>query len=93
MLYKGIIKNVRIPIIVTISTGIFLATSLTSLISLLALQPYDEIFYAFGQTQEVARGQQQITNTVPSSSNILLSLSHMISQGSPYQGVNLLELQ
>jgi hypothetical protein len=65
-------KNIRIPIIVTISTAIFLATSsLASLISLSVLQPYDGIFYAFGQTQGVAGGRQQITNAVPSYSKTL----------------------
>jgi protein-disulfide isomerase len=80
-------KNIIIPIIVTIYTGIFLATSLSSLISLSVLEPYGTIFYAFGQTQGVARGQQQITKAVPSSSNIL-SMSSLINQGSPYQGSN-----
>jgi protein-disulfide isomerase len=80
-------KNIIIPIIVTIYTGIFLATSLSSLISLPVLDLYGTIFYAFGQTQGVARGQQQITKAVPSSSNIL-SMSSLINQGSPYQGSN-----
>jgi protein-disulfide isomerase len=86
MVNKTIMKNIRIPIIATISAAIFLATALASLISLSVLQPYDGILYAFGQTQEVAGGgRQQITNVVLSSSNVL-SLSSLTSQDSPYQG-------
>jgi|SRR6187200_404156 protein-disulfide isomerase len=80
---KTIMKNIRIPIIATISSAIFLATALASLISLSVLQQHDGIFYVYGQTQEIVGGQQQITNAA--SSNIL-SLSSLASQGSPYQG-------
>jgi protein-disulfide isomerase len=79
-------KNIKIPIVVTISAAIFLATSLAWLISLLALQPYNGVSYAFGQMQGIAGGQQQITNTVPPPSSNVLSLFHLTSQGSPYQG-------
>jgi protein-disulfide isomerase len=81
---KTIMKNIRIPIIATISSAIFLTTALASLISLSVLQQHDGIFYVYGQTQEIVGGQQQITNAA-SSSNIL-SLSSLASQGSPYQG-------
>ena len=79
-------KNIRMPIIASISAVIFLATALALLISLSVLQQYDGIFYVYGQTQGIARGQQQITNPVPYSSSNILSLSSLTSQGSPYQG-------
>jgi protein-disulfide isomerase len=82
---KTIMKNIRIPIIATISSAIFLATALASLISLSVLQQYDGILYAFGQTEGRSGGQQQITNAASSASNIL-SLLSLTSQGSPYQG-------
>jgi len=77
-------KNIRMPIIASISAVIFLATALALLISLSVLQQYDVIFYVYGQTQGIARGQQQITNATSSSN--LLSLLSLISQGSSYQG-------
>ena len=77
-------KNIRMPIIASISAVIFLATALALLISLSVLQQYDGIFYVYGQTQGIARGQQQITNATSSSN--LLSLLSLISQGSSYQG-------
>ena len=78
------LKNIRIPTIATISSAIFLATALASLISLSVLQQHDGIFYVYGQTQGIAGGQQQITNAASSSK--ILSLLSLISQGSPYQG-------
>jgi protein-disulfide isomerase len=77
-------KNIRMPIIASISAVIFLATALALLISLSVLQQYDGIFHVYGQTQGIARGQQQITNATSSSN--LLSLLSLISQGSSYQG-------
>jgi protein-disulfide isomerase len=84
MLYKAILKNIRIPTIATISAAIFLATAFASLISLSVLQHYDGILYAFGQTEGRSGGQQQITNA--SYSPNILSLLSLTSQGSPYQG-------
>jgi protein-disulfide isomerase len=85
MVNKMIMKNIRTPTIATISSAIFLATALASLISLSVLQQHDGTFYVYGQTQGIAGGgQQQITNAA-SSSNIL-SLLSLTSQGSPYQG-------
>jgi protein-disulfide isomerase len=82
MLYFSIIKNIRIHIIANVSTGVFLATALVSLVYLSVLQPQAGIFDAFGQT--LVEGRQQTTNAVPSSN--VLSLSALTSQGSPYQG-------
>ena len=84
MLNKMMMKNIRVPIITTISSAIFLATALASLISLSVLQQHDGIFYVYGQTQGIAGGgQQQITNAATSN---ILSLLSLTSQGSPYQG-------
>jgi protein-disulfide isomerase len=85
MLNKTITKNIRVPIIATISAAIFLATALALLISLPVLQQYDEIFFVYGQTQGMEGRQQQITNAASSASKIL-SLLSLTSQGSPYQG-------
>ena len=87
MLNKTIMKNIRIPTIATISSAIFLATALTSLISLSVLQQHDVAFYVYGQTQGIAGEQQQqhqITNAASPSN--MISLSTLTSQGSPYQG-------
>jgi protein-disulfide isomerase len=79
-------RNIRTPAIATISSAIFLATALASLISLSVLQQHDRTFYVYGQTQGIAGEQQhQITNAASSASNIL-SLSSLTNQGSPYQG-------
>jgi protein-disulfide isomerase len=86
MVNKTIMRNIRTPTIATISSAIFLATALASLIALSVLQQHDGTFYVYGQIQGVAGEQQhQITNAASSASNIL-SLSSLISQGSPYQG-------
>jgi protein-disulfide isomerase len=86
MVNKTIMRNIRIPAIATISSAIFLATALASLISLSILQQHDGTFYVYAQTQGIAGEQYQITNAASSSSNIL-SLSSLTSQGSPYQGI------
>lgn len=83
MLNKTIMKNIRVSILATVSTVIFLATALGLLIFLLVLQQYDGI-YVHGQTQGLVGGQQyQITDAASSNKLSLLSLT---SQGSPYQG-------
>ena len=83
MVNKTIMKNIRTSTIATMSSAIFLATALASLIALLVLQQHDESFYVYGQIQGIAGVQQQVTNAA--SSNVL-SLSSLTSQGSPYQG-------
>jgi protein-disulfide isomerase len=83
MVTKTIMKNIRTSTIATMSSAIFLATALASLIALLVLQQHDESFYVYGQIQGIAGVQQQVTNAA--SSNVL-SLSSLTSQGSPYQG-------
>lgn len=78
-------KNIRTPTIATVSSAIFLATALASLIVLSVLPQHDGTFYVYGQTQGIAGEQQhQITNAA-SPSNVL-SLSSLTNQGSLYQG-------
>jgi protein-disulfide isomerase len=89
MLNKTIMKNIRIPTIATIATissAIFLATALASLVSLSVFQQHDVAFYVYGQTQGIAGEQQQHQNTNAASPSNMLSLSTLTSQGSPYQG-------
>ena len=86
MLNKTIMKNIRIPTIATISSAIFLATALASLISFSVLQQHDVAFYVYGQTQGIAGEQQQHQITNADSPSNMLSLSTLTSQGSPYQG-------
>jgi protein-disulfide isomerase len=84
MVNKTIMKNIRTPTIATISSAIFLATALASLIALSVLQQHDGTFYVYGQTQGTVGEQHQITNAASPSN--MLSLSKLTSQGSPYQG-------
>jgi protein-disulfide isomerase len=86
MVNKTIMKNIRTPTITTISSAIFLATALASLIFLSLLQQYDGKFYVYGQTQGIAGEQQQYQITSAASPSNVLSLSSLTNQGSPYQG-------
>jgi hypothetical protein len=75
MVNKTIMKNIIIHTIATISSAIFLATVLASLIALSVLQQHDGI-YVYGQTQGIAGGKQHHITNAASPSN-MLSLSRL----------------